>query len=61
MWRMIVLLICVPLWLCGCLATTHHDRAAVPSANLRHGSTGDRYGDVPTPQLFDFTLDLSNP
>ena len=61
MWRTMVLVVLLPLWLCSCLATTKRGRTSESSGESRQVDTHGRSDDLPTPQLFDFRLDLSHP
>jgi hypothetical protein len=59
-WRSIVLVVLLPLWLGGCW-TTKRSQMPASGRESRQLDTGGRSDDLPTPQLFDFRLDLSHP
>lgn len=58
MWRRLVLLLLLSLCLCGCLASLIGSNVSDPSSYPARQNFDRNTDDLPTPQLFDFELNI---
>jgi hypothetical protein len=57
----LILLVCLSLWLSGCLKRASWGGPGASSTQPPSAVTDSRSEALPTPQLFDMRLDLSTP
>jgi hypothetical protein len=57
----LILLVCLTLWLSGCLKRASQGDSVASSTQPSSMATDSRSEELPTPRFFDLSLDLTNP